>query len=102
MPRFRLAAAKLNALFSENPGAGWADKVRHVSPAQPMLSPTITAGVLDAVQTALLHERQLEVRYRFAEVYRGLLLRLHPLGLVQRGPVTYLVATAFAYTDVRL
>ena len=29
-------------------------------------------------------------------------LRLHPLGLVQRGPVTYLVATAFTYTDVRL
>jgi predicted DNA-binding transcriptional regulator YafY len=29
-------------------------------------------------------------------------MRLHPLGLVQRGPVTYLVATAFKYKNVRL
>lgn len=29
-------------------------------------------------------------------------LTLHPLGLVQRGPASYLVATAFDYQDVRL
>lgn len=102
VPRFRLAAAKLDALSAENSGAGWADKVRHVPPALPMLPPVISAGVLDTVQTALLHDRQLDVSYRSAGADGGHPLRLHPLGLVQRGPVTYLVATAFGYTDVRL
>ena len=29
-------------------------------------------------------------------------LVLHPLGLIQRGKILYLVATAFSYSDIRL
>lgn len=101
MPRFRLAAAKLDVLAAENPNARWADKVRHVPAALPLQPPVIAAGVLETVQTALLHDRQLEVSYRSAGG-DGARSILHPLGLVQRGPVSYLVATAFGYDDVRL
>lgn len=102
VPRFQLAAAKLDALAAENPNARWADKVRHVPPALPLQPPAIAAGVLETVQTALLHDRQLEVSYRSASGDGSRPILLHPLGLVQRGPVSYLVAAAFGYADVRL
>lgn len=101
-PRFRQAAAKLAVLGQENLNARWPDKVRHVLPALPLQPPVIAPGVLEAVQLALLHERQLEMSYRSAGGDGAHSIRLHPLGLVQRGPVSYLVATAFGYPDVRL
>lgn len=101
-PKFQQAAAKLDALASENPSAGWANKMRHVAPALPLRPPTIAPGVLETVQTALLNSLQLEVGYRPAGAEATRTLRLHPLGLVQRGPVSYLAATAFGYADVRL
>lgn len=101
--RFQQARAKLADLAEENPHARWSEKVRYVSPALPLLPPKIKEGVLEAVQNALLSEKQINVAYlKIGEEKYKNTLRLHPLGLVQRGPVTYLVATAFDYTDVRL
>ena len=54
------------------------------------------------VNKGLLPDRQMEIAYQRPGDEEAMALRLHPLGLVQRGPVTYLVATAFTYTDVRL
>ena len=99
---FNQAKNKLKALQDENTAARWQDKVRHVPPALPMLPPEIDDNILDTVQQALLYDRQLEVMYQCAHNDTGKTLALHPLGLVQRGPVTYLVATAFAYQDIRL
>lgn len=101
-PRFRQAAAKLAVLGQENSSARWADKVRHVPPALPLHPPDIAPGVLEAVHTALLNDRQLEASYRSAGRDGPHSIRLHPLGLVQRGPLSYLVASAFSYEDVRL
>lgn len=101
-PRFRQAAAKLAVLGHENPNARWANKVRHVPPALPLQPPAIEPGILETVQMALLHDRHLEVSYRATGSDGAHSIRLHPLGLVQRGPVSYLVATAFDYDDVRL
>lgn len=101
-PRFLQARKKLAALTETNPNARWLDKVRHVPPTLPLLPPKIADGVLDAVQDALLADRQLEVVYQRPDADEPQNLRLHPLGLVQRGPVTYLVATVFDYTEVRI
>jgi predicted DNA-binding transcriptional regulator YafY len=102
-PQFNHAKAKLEALAEDrNPLARWKDKVRHVPPALPLQPPTIPEGVLETVQEALLHDRQVEAEYQAAHAEQASRLILHPLGLVQRGPVTYLVATAFGYRDVRL
>lgn len=99
--RFGQAKAKLAELSADNPNAKWADKVRYVSPSMPLIPPKFEAAVLDAVHDALMTEHQIEVEYKKASGEQKT-YRLHPLALVQRGQITYLVATAFDYEDVRL
>ena len=101
-PRFRQAAKKLEQLSGKSRTARWAAKVRSVPPALPLLPPKIDDSVLETVQEALLADEQLDVQYRSAGTDKAKAMRLHPLGLVQRGPVTYLVASAFKYKNVRL
>ncbi|MEW6647313.1 MAG: WYL domain-containing protein [Pseudomonadota bacterium] len=101
-PRFRQAANKL-ASQKQHPGiARWADKVRNIPPALPLLPPRIDLAVLETVQSALLGEVQLEVDYHSMDAEAPQTRTLHPLAMVQRGPVTYLVATAYGYEDIRL
>jgi predicted DNA-binding transcriptional regulator YafY len=80
----------------------WPHKIRTVMPGQPLQSPMIVEGVLESMQQALLEERQVKAKYqsRFSDDTTEYVL--HPLALVQRGPVSYLVATAFSYEDIRL
>jgi predicted DNA-binding transcriptional regulator YafY len=99
---FNQARAKLEALQKDQSVADWQRKVRHVPPALPLLPPCIDAEVLDVVQQALLHDRQIEVEYETAQADKSSRQTLHPLAMVQRGPITYLVATAFNYRDIRL
>ncbi len=101
-PRFRQAENRLILLSKENRKAQWVNKVRTVSPAFPLIPPAIDSVVLESVQDALLADEQIEVGYRGmgSEEIKSMLL--HPLGMVSRGPVTYLVATTFDYADVRL
>lgn len=101
-PYFQQARNKLEVLAESNHKARWVDKVRHVPPTLLLLPPNIPGGILETVQEALLIDRQLEVVYQSRDAEEALSLTLHPLGLVQRGPVTYLVATAFDYTDARI
>lgn len=100
--RFGQAKRKLSALAPTNSFAAWANKVRHVSPSLPLTPPDYDHEVLSTVQEALLRELQVEVSYLALGNAAPSTLRLHPLGLIQRGPVTYLVATTFDYPDVRL
>lgn len=101
-PRFQQAKTKLDTLAETNRAARWNEKVMLRAPTMPLLSPTIDEDILATVQEALLHELQLMVVYKGAGQEDSKVLSLHPLGLVQRGSVTYLVATAFHYSDVRL
>lgn len=98
--RFDQAGKRLEAI--DNPLTRWTDKIRTVTPGQPLKSPIIALGVLEAVQTALINERQLKALYNGRNGNPSKEYTLHPLALVQRGPVSYLVATAFSYEDVRL
>lgn len=100
-PRFVQAKAKLAALAEQNASAQWVDKVKSVSPSLPMLPPEVDEDLLDIVQTALLNNEQIDATYLpFSAETK--VFRLNPLGLVVRGSVTYLVAKAFDYDDVRL
>ena len=100
-PRFTQAKAKLVALAEQNSTAQWADKVKYVPPSLPMMPPVVDEDLLEMVQMALLNNEQIEVAY-LAFSNETKTLRLHPLGMVARGSVTYLIATAFDYSDVRL
>ena len=101
-PQFQQAEETLRTLQTTNPFASWQDKVCFVTPTLTMQPPTIHDGVLDTVQTALLKDHQLEVSYQGIHDQQLKSLTLHPLGIIQRGAVSYLAATAFQYQDVRL
>jgi predicted DNA-binding transcriptional regulator YafY len=98
---FEQATRKLDAM-TDNPAARWTEKIRSVPPAQPFLSPVIEHDILESLQHALLTERQVEIGYRKLRAEDVVPYTLHPLGLLQRGPLMYLVATAFTYSDPRL
>jgi predicted DNA-binding transcriptional regulator YafY len=100
--RFQQAKRKLDAIAEDNPAVQWADKVRSVPPSLPLLPPAIDPDVLETVTEALLASRQIDVEYHAMSDGETRPMRLHALGLVSRVPATYLVATAFAYSDVRL
>lgn len=92
------AREKLKSLKG-HPMARWSEKIRFVPPTLALRPPRIKGKVMEVVQEALVAERQLEVRYAaFNEKPKN--LTLNPLSLVLRGPVPYLVATVYKYTDV--
>jgi predicted DNA-binding transcriptional regulator YafY len=101
-PRFRQAEKQLIALSKENRKAKWASKVRSVSPTMPFVSPVIDSELLETVQEALLSDIQIEVDYQGMNDEESKQLSLSPLALVNRGAVSYLIATAYEYEDVRL
>jgi predicted DNA-binding transcriptional regulator YafY len=68
----------------------------------PLLPPQVDPEVLDRVQEAVLGEMQMVANYQRIAVDEPREMLLHPLGMVQRGAVSYLVATAFNYQDIRL
>ena len=101
-PHFLEAKQKLCSLENAHPAAKWTQKIRVVQPSLPFIAPVITLSVLEAVQQALLNNQQIEVNYHSAGNPLGKMMRLHPLALVQRGLVSYLVATVADYSDVRI
>jgi predicted DNA-binding transcriptional regulator YafY len=100
--RFSQARQKLQVLEEDNQSARWLNKVASVHPAMPTMPPQIDAQILETVQCALLEETQVACRYYSAHSDKTADHVLNPLGLVQRGQVTYLVATAAPHIDVRL
>lgn len=100
-PQFAAAQEKLNSLVKNSPLARWPKLARSVIPAMPMLAPKISEEVLQNVQSALLENVQIEVEYLAMDTDAPKAMTLSPLALVNRGVVTYLVATAWRYTDVR-
>lgn len=88
-------------LQKKNPQARWADKVCVVQPTQPLLPPKIADDIVSVVHEALINEEQIKVQYRNSTGKKET-LELHPLGLMQRGPASYLVALCFNYDEPRL
>jgi len=100
-PHMQRARAVL-AENREGPLASWSDNVLAVPGGLPLQPPVILPEVLEAVHGALLKQRRLVVRYRSRGADQARELELHPLGLVYRDAVAYLVATAWTYEDPRL
>ena len=101
-PRLRQADSKLKSLRNNNSLASWSDKVRILTPAMPLLPPDINAEVLENIQSALLDDHQIDANYMSMGTDKKKQLTLNPLALVQRGEVTYLIATANDYDDIRI
>jgi predicted DNA-binding transcriptional regulator YafY len=100
-PKFKQARQKIGSLTG-NRYAHWTDRVRYVPPSLPFIAPRVEVRVLETVQDAILQQRQLKLRYSGPDDASPRELTLHPLTFIQHGPISYLVATAFSYTDPRL
>ncbi|MBT3204438.1 MAG: WYL domain-containing protein [Gammaproteobacteria bacterium] len=101
-PRLLQAEKLLDEKSALNPQARWIDKIRTVSPTLPLCAPEIDEGILEEIQEALLHDRQIDTRYQSSTADEPKSYLMNPLALIQRGPATYLVATINSFTDVRL
>lgn len=101
-PHFDLARDALAKLPDQRSNRAWLKKVRVIAPMQRLEAPAIKADVQEAVFNALLAERQLEVKFRQRNAERDSGGVVHPLAIVQRGAVTYLICTFYTYTDYRL
>jgi predicted DNA-binding transcriptional regulator YafY len=83
----------------------WRCKVRVLPSSQPLLSPVSNPECLDAqaaLQEALLQDLQCDVVYTKRDATKPDEYRIHPLGLVQRGQLVYVVCTIKAYSDIKL
>lgn len=99
--RFRQAEKQLVEIGKLNHKAHWAKKIKTVLPTMPMLSPEINSGVLATVQEALIDDKQVELDYVTRDG-RENTYRLNPLGIVNRGVVSYLIGCKLHETKPQL
>jgi predicted DNA-binding transcriptional regulator YafY len=79
----------------------WSQRVRILPRAMQLQAPEIPEDVLDAVYQGLLEKGQIEVAYTSRDRDQPRQLTLHPLALVVRDSVHYLLATVWDFTDIR-
>ncbi len=85
---------------SGNRLAAWPARVAVVPQGLPTAAPTIDPQVFEQVHTAVLDGRVLTARYRRRAEQRAQGYTLHPLGVVWREQVGYLLAMANDHQDV--
>ncbi len=101
-PYFKCAEGVLSSGDGVKKLASWRKKVAIVPSNQPLIPPHYPEEIIEAVHSALLSEQQLDISYTSREQNEAKNYPVHPLGIVQRGAVTYLVATFYDYTDIRM
>ncbi len=96
-PYFRYARRIL-----ENTGlGGWRNRAAIIATGPRLKPPDVAEDVREAVYGALIGRRQIKVRYRGKHESESMQMILHPLGIVVRAGITYLMATAWGFDDVR-
>lgn len=101
-PQFRSAARTLAAMGPSVTSKAWLEKIRTIAPLQPLQPPSLDEECQRTVYLALMKDLQLKLLYKkrdAAEVIEYAVV--HPLAIVQRGGIIYLVCTFADYDDVR-
>lgn len=101
-PYFKCAEGVLSSGDGVKKLASWRKKVATVPATQPLIPPNYAEEVIEAVHSALLSDQRLEITYDSREQGKTKTYEVSPLGVVQRGAVTYLIGTIYNYTDTRL
>lgn len=99
MPYFRCADRVLGETGAKC--GSWKDKVRVLPRGQRLLVPDVDRDILNTVHQGLFFGRQVTVAYRPREKPEPREYTVHPLGLVLRNGLLYLVATINHYRDIR-
>ena len=101
-PQFRSAARILNAMDPSISSKAWLGKVRTIAPLQPLQAPALDENCQRTVYLALMKDLQLKLSYKKRDAETATLYPIvHPLAIVQRGGIVYLVCTFADYEDVR-
>lgn len=101
-PHFQSAARALASVDGATLSKAWLNKVRSIPPQQPLLPPSLDAECQRIVYLALLHDRQLTLHYKRREATAAAVYAaVHPLAVVERGGLIYLVCMFADYDDVR-
>lgn len=100
-PWFDMAKRSVN-YNTDNQGRHWLDCVRIIPPTQPLIPPTVNRHAQQAIYEALLANKQIKVSYqrRYDKIAADYIL--NPLGIVQRGPIIYLICTRHDDEKIRL
>ncbi len=99
-PHFQAARGYLEKV-SEGNLRRWSQRVRMLPRHLHLQAPDTPTHVLDVAYQGLLLQRQIEAAYTSREREAPRALILHPLALVIRDSVHYLLATVFNFSDVR-
>lgn len=100
-PWFDKSQSKLTQ-ESHTKASRWAKKIAFRPQGAPLLAAKVARATVELVSNALFTERQMTAQYRSAQATTYRNVRLHPLGLVRTGLVTYVVATFSDFADLRL
>lgn len=101
-PHFRSAQQVLSATDPRAQTKAWLQKVRTISPMQRLVAPDVDVACQRTIYDALLRDRQLKLTYRKRETQREVQYDVvHPLAIIQRGQLIYLVCMFADYEDVR-
>jgi predicted DNA-binding transcriptional regulator YafY len=90
-------------LLSKQPSnalSAWNKKVRVISRGPNQIKPTIRNDVQHPIYEAILKGRVISAEYRKRSEKKATEYQLHPLGIVLKDGLIYLVATAWKFTDV--
>ena len=101
-PLFQQARRTLTATPAFEDQTSWPDKVATAPTSQALRPPTMSNEVLVTVHEALYLGRQIEIEYLGRGRTESKHYKVHPLGMIQRGPVSYLAVRINDNTDVRL
>jgi predicted DNA-binding transcriptional regulator YafY len=99
-PYFTVARKRMASEHGTRGSASWLGKVGVAQPTQALIPPKVDARVQSIVTDALLDDRRLDATYRRKGERDAREYLLNPLALLQRGPVTYLLACVGDYDDV--
>jgi predicted DNA-binding transcriptional regulator YafY len=99
-PYFTVARKRMTSEHGTRRSASWLGKVAVAQPTQALIPPKVDARVQSTVTDALLDDRRLDAAYRRKGERDAREYLLNPLALLQRGPVTYLLACVGDYDDV--
>jgi predicted DNA-binding transcriptional regulator YafY len=100
-PYFRASHQYLGAISKEKKISSWTQKVRSVTANQPLIPPKIDKKIQRAVSEALLNDNQMKVIYQKPGNVEKTIHQIHPLAMVERGGIIYLVVKIEEYQSIR-
>lgn len=99
-PQFQ-AARKHLASLEHNQLAGWAKRVRALPNGKTLIPAPLKDSVWVSVSEALLHQKMLQVDYLSRGQQQAKRFTLHPIALVSRYSLSYLVVRVEGYDNLR-